>query len=213
MSQKQPDKSKKRTKRSVSPSNIKDELLQLNQPHEFRIKLPSVDSRQLNKSGKSTVTVQKQPTAKKPKGGDLLLLRTIAETATCLWYLKTKFFKREWHNDDNSHEEPSARRALGRINRGIDALKAANIDVQDPVDKRYPPGSESLMKPSDFLPKEGLTYAKVESTVVPIIFFGDQLIQQGEVFVAVPKSGSAPPNIEEQENKEEKVSESITESL
>jgi len=156
---------------------------------------------------------RKKRLPKKSKGGDTVLLRTVAEMATCLWYLKTKFFKREWNNDDISHDEPSARRALGRINRGIDALKAANIDVQDPVDKRYPPGSESLMKPSDFLPKEGLTYAKVESTVVPIIFFGDQLIQQGEVFVAVPKSGSAPPNIEEQENKEEKVSASITESL
>ncbi len=110
----------------------------------------------------------------------------VAELATCLWYVKTKHFKRAWGDDETADDEPRVRRTLGRLNRAIDALRDAGVEISDPTNERYPPGSENTMRPIQFQPTEGLTYDLVTETVVPIIYVQDHLVQPGEVYVAVP---------------------------
>lgn len=115
----------------------------------------------------------------------------VAEVATCLWYLKTKHFKRDWEDDgtdDNGDDDgPRVRRTIGRLNRGIDALKENGIEIYDPTNERYPQGGEGMMRPIQFQPTAGLTVEMVTETVTPIVYRNDQLIQRAEVFVAVPK--------------------------
>jgi hypothetical protein len=110
----------------------------------------------------------------------------LAEVASCLWYLKTRHFKRDWNNEDTTDDDPRTRRTLGRLNKGVDALKKCGIEVEDPTGKRYATGSEAMMKPLDFAQTEGLTYEKVSETVSPLIYWNGRIIQRAEVFVAVP---------------------------
>ena len=125
----------------------------------------------------------------------------VAELATCLWYLKTKHFKRTWDaegtDDNGSDDGPRVRRAIGRLNRGIDTLKESGIEIEDPTNRRYPQGGEGMMRPLQFQPTAGLTFEKVTETVAPIVYRDGQLIQRGEVFVAVPQedatTGAPPP--------------------
>lgn len=121
--------------------------------------------------------------------------RLIADLATCLWYLKTKHFRLAWDDETSAADEPRERRALGRLNKGIDALRAGGVEVVDPTNRRYPQGGDALMRPLQFLPTAGLTYDRVTETVTPVVFRHDRLVQRGEVFVAVPDAGggSGPP--------------------
>jgi hypothetical protein len=114
------------------------------------------------------------------------LARALADLATCLWYLQTRYFRRRWGAAEGQEEDPRARRALGRLARGIDALQAAGVVVQDPTDQRYPPGADAYLRPLQFQPTAGVSVEKVTETVTPAVFWGDRLIQRGEVFVAVP---------------------------
>jgi len=116
----------------------------------------------------------------------------VAEFATCIWYLKTKHFRREWKSDDNADDDPRVRRALGRINRGIDVLAGCGVEVDDPTNRRYPQGGENMMKPIELQPTAGLTFEKVTETVLPMVYRDDKLVQRGEVFVAVPRETPAP---------------------
>jgi len=118
--------------------------------------------------------------------------RMLSEVATCLWYLKTKHFRQSWDTEDRSDDDPKVRRALGRVNNCLAVLKAGNIEIQDPTNKRYPPGIGYLMKPVQLQPTPGITVEKVVETVKPIVFRNGRLIQQGEVFVAVPEENSQP---------------------
>lgn len=115
--------------------------------------------------------------------------RVVAELSTCLWYLKTRYFKRAWDDAETNDDEPRTRRALGRLQKTIQVLSKHGIEVLDPTDKRYPPGGEGMMRPIEFLPTPGLTFEVVNETIAPIIFRGDRLIRRGEVFVAVPIEG------------------------
>ncbi len=116
----------------------------------------------------------------------------LAEVATCLWYLKTKHFKRDWGNEDTSDDDPRVRRTLGRLNKGVDSLKRYGVEIEDPTGKRYPSGGEAMMRPLDFVPTMGLTYEMVTEATKPLVYRNGQLIQRAEVFVAVP-----PPEKEE----------------
>ncbi|MDF1798891.1 MAG: hypothetical protein P1V81_06925 [Planctomycetota bacterium] len=110
----------------------------------------------------------------------------VATMATCIWYLKTKHFKRAWGDLDASDEDPLVRRSLGRINRVIDKLEKGNVELQDPTNERYPSGGEHTMRPIQFTPTAGVSFEVVTETVVPVIYRNDRKIQVGEVFVATP---------------------------
>ena len=119
-------------------------------------------------------------------------VEALAEVATCLWYLKTKHFKRDWDGQDGAEDDPRVRRAVGRLNKGIEALKKAGFDIQDPTNKRYQTGSEGTMRPLQFDPTPGINVPRVTQTVAPIVYLNERLIQRGEVFVAVPQETTGP---------------------
>lgn len=115
------------------------------------------------------------------------LTKAINEMGTSLWYLKTRFFKKDWDDQISSSDDPRERRAIGKINKCIDSLLDAGIEIVDPVNKRYPKGSEATMNPLQFIPTEGITAEMVTETFTPIVFVNNKILQRGEVFVAVPK--------------------------
>ena len=175
----------KRPKVRSAPADIR----QLRFPTEFRIAAPSLPL-------DAPETVETEPQAapvahdagQQPAPHDLPASdQLVAEFATCLWYLKTKHFRREWGDTGSSDDDPRVRRALSRLNKSIELLTESGIEVDDPINKRYPQGGEGMMRPIQFLPTAGVTFEVVSETVAPIIYREDRLIQRGEVFVAVPK--------------------------
>lgn len=177
-------KEQKRSGDRALKSGILDDVRQWCFPPEFRIARPT--EQMLVAETASCTPSQSVGGPTRPAGGresDEL----VADMATCLWYLKTKYFSRPWDDDGNGDNEPRVRRALGRLNKGKEALAAGGIEVNDPTNERYPQGGEGLMRPIQFQPTAGLTFEKVAETVAPIIYRNGQLIQRGEVFVAVPE--------------------------
>lgn len=178
--------------KSSGISKVIDDLRQCAFPVEFRIALPS---------GSVPAEVAPSVSADPPSVGprsisaaDLSIVPiALAEIGTCLWYLKTRHFKREWLNQDTADDDPRTRRTLGRLSKGLDALKRCGIEVEDPIGRRYAAGSEAMMKPLDFAPTEGLTYDKVIETVTPLVYFHGRIIQRAEVFVAVPPASAETP--------------------
>lgn len=118
----------------------------------------------------------------------------VSELATCLWYLKTKFFKRQWLDEESADTDRRARHALRRLDRAIRVLEGAGIRLVDPTGTRYPPGGEAMMTPLQFEPTVGLSTDTVSETARPMVFSGNRLIQRGEVFVSVPLRNHAMPD-------------------
>lgn len=170
-------------------SGISDCIRQWMFPMEFRIAVPCLPP---DAQVPADTEAQSSPVAQ-PEDQPLgqaeppTSSQFIAEVATCLWYLKTKHFRRDWLDDSTDDDDPRVRRAMGRLNKGIGALKTAGIEVHDPTNSRYPTGAEAMMRPIQFQPTDGLTFKIVTETVIPIIYCNDRIIQRGEVFVAVPK--------------------------
>jgi hypothetical protein len=163
---------------------------QLTYPPEHRIALPR--AKRAAQAAQAAAPTPPAPQPATPMVGEdtARLDQLIGEMANCLWYLKTKFFRREWEDVDNSDDDPRVRRAISRLNRGIDALTRTGAQVRDPTNGRYHEGSEGLMRPIQLQPTQGLKTATVSETVTPIVFRDEMLIQQGEVFVAVPAEPS-----------------------
>lgn len=163
-----------------------DEMRQSQHPIEFRIVRPGMPIRlpqPIAAPAKiSPPTLEPSSAGRQPETP----LSALAEMATCLWYIKTKHFKREWQNEDTADEDPRTRRTLGRLNKGADALKKCGLEVADPTGERYPTGGEAMMRPLDFVPTQGLTYEKVTEVVMPLVYWHGRLIQRAEVFVSVP---------------------------
>ena len=81
-----------------------------------------------------------KPGASEDRQARMAHLRMLADVATSLWYLKTKHFKVAWDAEDPELDDPRERRAVGRMNKGIQALRDGGIEVRDPTGSRYPPG-------------------------------------------------------------------------
>jgi len=110
----------------------------------------------------------------------------VVELANCVWYLKTRYFKRPWLDEDSADPDARTRHALRRLDRAIRALDKAGITLVDPTGTRYPPGGEAMMTPLQFEPTAGVSMDTVVQTARPMVFRGKSLIQRGEVFVSVP---------------------------
>ncbi len=174
-------------------SGLMDEMRQGAYPSEWRIepavtvalpRKPVAEVREDSSKGRKNSREDRQ---------SALTAAALAEVATCFWYLKTKHFKKEWQNEDTADDDPRTRRTLGRLNKGVDAIKKCGIEVVDPTGKRYPSGGEAMMRPLDFVPTDGITFETVTEAVLPMVYWNGHLVQRAEVFVAVPRQGS--PNI------------------
>lgn len=168
---------------------LMEDIGQLRYPAEFRIDVPEeINDDSVSPEVETPAEAVTPPTELEgAPAAPQWVNRLFVEFATCLWYLKTKYFKHEWDDHDGDDDDPRIRRALKRLRKSVDTLKEVGIEVHDPSNKRYPPGSEGMMRPIQFLPTAGLTFEMVNETVTPIIYLNDRLLQRGEVFVAVPK--------------------------
>lgn len=110
----------------------------------------------------------------------------VTELANCLWYLKTRYFRRPWLDGETADPDARTRHALSRLDRAIRALDKAGIRLVDPTGTRYPAGGEAMMTPLQFEPTAGVSTDTVSETARPMVFRGNSLIQRGEVFVSVP---------------------------
>lgn len=118
----------------------------------------------------------------------------VTELANCLWYLKTRYFRRRWLDEETADPDVRTRHALSRLDRAVKALDKAGIRLVDPTGTRYPAGGEAMMTPLQFEPTAGVSTDTVSETARPMVFRGSSLIQRGEVFVAVPVRAYAPPH-------------------
>jgi hypothetical protein len=164
---------------------------QLLYPVEFRITLPRISEAAVTEEAEAGVQHSEQANSGTQPPTDEWE-RVVADVATCLWYLKTKYFKRDWSDLDPESDDAKERRALGRLERGIEALVQAGIEVHDPTNDRFPIGGEGMMKALQTVPTPGLSHATVTETVRPIVYRGDRQIQRAEVFLAVPDAAAAP---------------------
>lgn len=183
------------TDNAASCSALVDKIHQLTFPREWRIDTPlaipcETEGSDITEREEDDLQIKSNDTSD-------VIDHMVAEFATCLWYLKTKHFRREWKGDDNNDDDPRARRALGRITRGVDMLSKYGVEIDDPTNRRYPQGGENMMKPIEFQPTDGITFDRVTETVLPIVYHNDCLVQRGEVFVAVPREAPAPSAISE----------------
>jgi hypothetical protein len=184
--------------------NVLDAIRQWWFPAEFRIAAPALPVEAVEEveqvveapspAAPSAPVAESPAPAAKPSAPDGAPTpdELVAGFANCLWYLKTKHFKRAWEDPETGDDDPRVRRALGRLNKSAELLEQGGVEVHDPTNQRYPAGGEGMMRPIQFLPTAGLTFEMVSETVLPIIYRHDRLIQRGEVFVSVPKEeGSA----------------------
>ena len=112
------------------------------------------------------------------------------ELANCLWYLKTKFFRKAWESD-SGNEDARARRALSRLQKGIESLQTLGVEVHDPVSQRYTAGSEATIVPIQFQPTPGVKHETITETVVPLVKRQGNVVQRAQVFVAVQEDSTS----------------------
>lgn len=119
---------------------------------------------------------------------DAVLDKVFADLANALWYLKSKFIRHPWDEAPGSASEPRARRALRQIDRAALSLTKVGVSVDDPINRRYPHGSEAMMQPLDYQPRPDLKEDTVIETAAPMVFRDERLVRRGEVFVGVPQA-------------------------
>lgn len=159
------------------------DLRQLQYPPEFRIALPlsALGLADLDAAGQQMTPDPAQQT----NSGHLD--PSIAEVAVCLWDIRRKL-----EGNATAQEDRKLRLLNRRAEKAISSLEQAGVVIDDPIGRRYAPGSEGSMKPN-FQPTPGTTYEKVIETIAPVIYRDDRLIGRGEVFVAVPMAAEAEP--------------------
>jgi len=173
-------------------NSVRDGIRQFGYPPEFRIPRPA-GAEFAEAQAEHAVPVPQPDPCSPDAGQPSVSPSALADVATCFWYLRTKHFRREWANEDTADDDPRTRRTLGRLNKGVDALKRAGIELEDPTGKRYADGSGGTMKPLDFVQTEGQAHRAVSETVKPLVYWEGRIVQQAEVFVAVPMAGAREP--------------------
>ncbi len=157
------------------------DLRQLQYRPEFRIALPlsALGLSDLDADGHEMTP----DPAQQPSSGHLD--SSIAEVAVCLWDIRRKL-----EGNATAQQDRKLRLLNRRAENAISSLEQAGVVIDDPIGRRYAPGSEGSMKPN-FQPTPGTTYEKVIETIAPVIYRDDRLIGRGEVFVAVPMAAEA----------------------
>jgi hypothetical protein len=148
-----------------------------------------VDPQAARVAAPSALADRREPAREHPFPEDV-----VTELANCLWYLKTRYFRRRWLDEEAADPDARTRHALGRLDRAIRALDKAGIRLVDPTGTRYPAGGEAMMTPLRFEPTAEVSADTVSETARPMVFRGNSLIQRGEVFVSVPLRHHVPPD-------------------
>lgn len=185
-------------RRAIAPDSflgLMEDVRQASVEPAHRISPPVRRFRPTKIVTETAVAVPKPKKAERVESDMIAALPALAELANCLWYIKTRHFKREWQDESATDDDPRTRRTLGRLNKGADALKKLGLEVEDPTGKRYPTGGEAMMRPIDIVPTQGLTYDMVTEVTTPLIYWKGAVVQRAEVFVATPMV-AAPDNVQ-----------------
>lgn len=119
-----------------------------------------------------------------------IALKTIAAVATAVWRAKSKL------DSEASRELPTELRNLPRhVQAAWDALAAGQVQVDDPIGRRYLPGM--AVNTLTIQPVEGITIELILETIKPSVYFQDVLIQRADVIVARPAAETEVPCVDE----------------
>ncbi len=114
--------------------------------------------------------------------------RSIAKVAVCLWEIRRKL-----EASDTAQQDRKLRLLNRRAEAAVTALEDVGVEIDDPIGRRYVPGSEASMTPH-FEPTPGTTTEQIVQTIAPVVYRDKRLIGQGEVFVAIPSAAHATAN-------------------
>lgn len=150
---------------------------QLMQPAAFRIAAPPA-----SEPGVQESAIEADPSAS--KYGQLnMALKTLAAVATAIWRAKSKL------DAEAEATLPDELRNLPRhIQAAWDALKAGQIQVDDPTGRQYVPGM--AVNTLTIQPLDGITCEVIHETIKPSVYFNDALIQRADVILGRPADES-----------------------
>jgi hypothetical protein len=148
-------------------------LRQLRYPKEFRIPPPAWP-------GEAAVRLQEiAELLRKPVHPDGLNPKFLSGLGTGLWRLRNKMVQPE-----TGRPLEEMRRAYRHFESVWDALAAQGVKVYDHTGEPFEPGR--LLRVMSFQPMTGLLRDTIIETIMPTVYFKDDLIQQGEVIVGTP---------------------------
>ena len=108
------------------------------------------------------------------------MVRILADIGTGLWRLKQRMLK------------PGTTRPLDEMSRAYrhlestwDVLVSAGIEVIDHTDTPFEIGMQ--VKVLAFEPQQGISRDRIMETIKPSVYYRNQLVQMGDVFVATPE--------------------------
>jgi hypothetical protein len=150
------------------------DLRQLQYPVELRIGRP------LPPTFIASNEPAEHPKPDRPSPDPTRLDQSIAKVAVCLWDIRRKL-----ESNETAKQDRDLRKVNRRAEAAVEALEDLGVLIDDPIGRRYVPGSDGSMKPN-FLPSTDVRSERIVETVSPIIYRDERLISRGEVFVAVP---------------------------
>ena len=112
----------------------------------------------------------------------------LVRLGTGLWRISRKM------PGDTAPSSRDLRVAQRHIDATCDAMADGGLEVKDHLGDRYVSGM--ALKVIAFEPTPGTVRATIAETISPSIFYQDQLLQRGEVIVAVPPVDSDRPEDE-----------------
>ena len=109
------------------------------------------------------------------------LVGLLREVGTGLWRVCEKMV------EPQSREPlPEMRRAYRHVEALLDTLAQAGVRIQDHTNEQVPAVGIYALKAVAYEPTPGLVCERVIETIKPTIYFGDRIIQVGEVVIGTP---------------------------
>lgn len=105
--------------------------------------------------------------------------KLLADTATAIWRAERKMMDSETGRPHNDMRIPHR-----HVTSAMDTLKEGGVDVIDHTGQPYDNGL--ALKVLTFQPLPDIKKEEIIETIKPTIYFGDEMIQRGEVIVGRP---------------------------
>jgi hypothetical protein len=158
---------------------------------EYRGELPELPSELIESLGRLAQTFMfsadeaaNQLAAERDAAHDHLVsffVCLLREVGTGLWRVREKMIETE-----SREPLPEMRRAYRHVEALVDTLAQAGVRIQDHTDEQVPAHGIYALKAVAYEPVSGLACERVIETIKPTIYFGDRIIQVGEVVVGTP---------------------------
>lgn len=159
--------------------SIRHNIRQWRYPRELRIAVPQTDESLAALWRELAAALRASPPVAAPPPRPHENMRFVAETATGLWRLRQKM------TDAGTGGPTAESRKLYRHLESVwDRLSEEGVTVIQHTGEEYDPGLS--LKVIAFEPSPGLPSERVIETIKPTVFFGEQMIQMGEVIVGTP---------------------------